>query len=428
MDKFEKQIKDALNNYEAPYDASHWTSLNKKLGQPKSTLYKWIGGTAAILAIAVLGYYVADNYQSTNKTPIATHTNKDELTTIQQNDEIIEINQIVSDANHSESITPHSDINSETNNNSNPAQSNIQNQQNINNQMINDNDDLNHFNNENTSIKPSSNINYPSTSDESINPEQAKAEVVIDGFAKCLNESFEIRPSVPKQKAIYQWDLGDGTIVNANFVNHTYSKAGNYKITLTLKDIKTQEVVKKSEPVEVTVYDQPQANFTYEFSNGVMPFVVFKNNTDVPTTSWEIVGVTSANTQNFEYSFKHKGDYVVKLTTVNENGCSSTTTQVISIEKDYNLLAPNAFSPNGDNLNDFFIPKALPLLNQPFTMLIYNRQGNLIYETNDANKPWDGINFRDGVPASDGVYVWIVQLKNDKGEIETYQGQITITR
>ena len=102
--------------------------------------------------------------------------------------------------------------------------------------------------------------------------------------------------------------------------------------------------------------------------------------------------------------------------------------QIYAIEKDYNLLAPTAFSPNEDNLNDFFIPKALPVLNLPFTMTIYDRQGKMVYQTSDANQPWNGLCTKDQVPAPDGVYIWVVQLTTESGEVELYQDQVTIAK
>jgi gliding motility-associated-like protein len=425
MDKFDKRIKDALNNYEAPYDATHWSSLNKKMASPKSTLFKWIGGAAAIVVIAVTGYYLMDtnsispkNISSHQKQSVTgdSKINLDNKTSFEE--------EIVTEStNDSQSSQINKQINNHTSDNNviDKDSKSQNNQYNINN-MENQGDS------DHKVITPHSNTNSNAKSNQSISPELAKAVVVVDNSTKCLNEAFEFTPSVPKQNAIYQWDLGDGTVTNANYINHTYNKAGTYSITLTLRDLKTNEVIKVSEPVDVTVLDIPQASFSYEFSNGVMPLVKFKNNTDNVTSKWDILGVGTFNTQDFEYTFKHKGEYIVKLTTTNENGCKTTSTQVITIEKDYNLLAPNAFSPNGDNLNDYFIPKALPLLNLPFTMLVYDRQGNLIFETKDANKPWDGVNFKTGAPASDGVYVWIVQLTNEYGDVETYQDQITITR
>jgi gliding motility-associated-like protein len=425
MDKFDQQIKDALNNYEAPYDASHWTSLNKKMNTPKSILYKWIGGAATIAIIALTGYYLMD-INSVKPKNISSHQKQnviDDTKTIVDNNSSVEEKNVTEPINDSQLNQINTQSPNQTSNN-NVIDDDVKPQNN----QFNINDKGNHNDSDDNIITPHSNTNSDTPSNQSISPKLAKAVVVVDNNTKCLNEAFEFRPSVPKQNAIYQWNLGDGTIVNANYINHTYNKPGTYKITLTLKDLKSNEIIKISEPVEVNALEIPQSSFSYEFSNGVMPTVKFKNNTDDVSSKWEILGVGTFNTQDFEYTFKHKGEYVVKLTTTNENGCKTTSSQVVKIEKDYSLLAPNAFSPNGDNLNDYFIPKALPLLNLPFTMLVYDRQGNLIFETNDSNKPWNGINFKTGVPATDGVYVWIVQLTNENGEIETYQDQITITR
>ncbi len=424
MDKFDKHIKNALSDYEATYDASHWADLNKQLGTPKSTLYKWIGGTAAILTFAILGYYLF-NHNSIQD---------DNKITVQQNNNKVDVvkNDIEKNINNTSKDKNVVDIEQSNSSNSNHHNS-------INDKLV---EDDNGKTNENTTThQNNSSIDTENGSsneiDESgsktseiggVKPKIIVSEIVVDDNSKCLNESVEFSPSIPNQNVIYSWDLGDGTTVVGNYVNHKYQKAGNYNVVLTLKDVQTNEVIEQSQPVEVTISEIPQASFTYEFSNGVMPLVAFKSNTENNNIQWEIIGEATANTPSFEYVFKHKGDYVVKLTTTNENGCSSTSTQVITIDNDYNLLSPNAFSPNGDNLNDYFIPKALPLLNLPFTMLIYDRQGNLLYQTKDANKPWDGNKFRDGTPAPDGVYVWVVQLTNEKGELENYQGQITITR
>jgi len=422
MDKFDKHIKNALSNYEATYDDSHWADLNKKLGAPKSTLYKWIGGVAAVLVIAVVGNYLFNNnsLQDDNKTIV--HQNNDNVDAVKKNN-VKNINNtpkenttVEIEHSNSSNSNHHNSINDQQleDDNSNVNTTNHQNNSSIDTEKGNVND-------VNESASKTSNIG-------SGKPKILTSEIIVDDNSKCLNESVEFSPSVPNQNVIYTWDLGDGTTVVGNYVNHKYQKAGNYNVVLTLKDVHTNEVIEQSQPVEVVISEIPQASFSYEFSNGVMPLVAFKSNTENNNVQWEILGETTANTPSFEYVFKHKGEYVVKLTTTNENGCSSTSTQVITIDNDYNLLSPNAFSPNGDNLNDYFIPKALPLLNLPFTMLIYDRQGNLLYQTTDANKPWDGNKFNDGTPAPDGVYVWVVQLTNEKGELENYQDQITITR
>src|SRR5690606_34222460 len=105
-----------------------------------------------------------------------------------------------------------------------------------------------------------------------------------------------------------------------------------------------------------------------------------------------------------------------------------TIQKPIVIENDYNLLAPTAFAPNGDGNYDNFIPQALLLMDVDFTMVIYDKGGLLMYQTNNAYMPWDGTNVNDNSPAANGAYVWMVQYKNANGETEMYQGQVIITR
>jgi len=438
MDKFEKIIKDSVEGYEAPYSADAWQSLNKAMGPSKAVILKWIAGSAAVIALIAVGY----NLMSTNNTVAhsSTNQNNNANTSEQSNVKHTTTNNIASntvESNNSTSIS-----NSKTNNlnNTNSVIDNVGttdidgSPSNTNNTLDITTIEIDEVDN----ITPLDYIGDELVIDESdMVPQHNKAfyrplyiaKVIVDNTTKCKSESFEFTPSVPKQKAIYEWNLGDGTIKTGGYINHKYESAGNYTVTLTLKDTKTNKVVKQSEGIDVNVLSVPQSDFSFEHSNGILPNTIFKANSKPQTNiQWEIVGLESNNRNEFNYSFKRKGDYVVKLTTTAENGCSTTARQVISIKKDYNLLAPTAFSPNGDYLNDEFIPKALPLLNLPFTMTIYDRQGKMVYQTTDANSPWDGLYTKDGISAPNGVYIWIVQLTNENGAIEQYQDQITIAR
>ena len=111
----------------------------------------------------------------------------------------------------------------------------------------------------------------------------------------------------------------------------------------------------------------------------------------------------------------------------NKNGCTSSHTESINIEEDYNLLAPNAFTPNGDPTNNNWFPRALDVLDYSFTMNIYSKNGKLVYTTKHKT-PWDGQDQNSGETCQEGFYIWHVLLTNENGEKEEYQGHIYLAR
>ena len=89
---------------------------------------------------------------------------------------------------------------------------------------------------------------------------------------------------------------------------------------------------------------------------------------------------------------------------VNKNNCyASDTIQFILCEPPLNIWIPNAFTPNGDGINDVFKIETINKI-QEFRMLIFNRWGQLIFESNNPHKGWDGK--CDGTTVQEGVYCW----------------------
>ena len=83
---------------------------------------------------------------------------------------------------------------------------------------------------------------------------------------------------------------------------------------------------------------------------------------------------------------------------------------------------PNAFSPNGDGINDVWRIKYLEFYSEA-TVQIFNRYGQLVYLTTGYNVPWDG-NFK-GTPLPVGTYYYIINPKNGR---EIMKGSVTIVR
>ena len=117
------------------------------------------------------------------------------------------------------------------------------------------------------------------------------------------------------------------------------------------------------------------------------------------------------------------GTYYV---TVTINGCEASDTLVV--KNDCYLDIPNVFTPNGDGLNDYFFPRNyLSKGLSTFSMNIYNRWGQLIFETNSTDGAgWDG-KFNE-TEQPEGVYIYVIDATFIDGQKEHRQGNVTLLR
>ena len=119
------------------------------------------------------------------------------------------------------------------------------------------------------------------------------------------------------------------------------------------------------------------------------------------------------------------------VTAISQDGCEAPASIVVVVKgypiEDFNI--PNAFTPNGDGINDCFgLRKAN--LNNPFQFKIYNRWGNLVYYSSPYNNDWNGtvnrgttIDGKDGkVPV--GTYFYIIKL--NEGDKPPFKGYIDV--
>ncbi|MEZ4938740.1 MAG: PKD domain-containing protein [Crocinitomicaceae bacterium] len=247
-------------------------------------------------------------------------------------------------------------------------------------------------------------------------------EGMVCQFTPKQNESY---------KGDYIWDFGDGTYSKERNPVHKYNREGNYVVKLALRSEINNEVISDQAQEYITVYANPKADFEIEESsvNAAIPEFDFINMTNSGTDwTWDFGDNSGSVKKDPSHTYRKKGIYKVTLTAQNDFGCQSKVTKNITVEDDYNLLAPTGFTPNGDGLNDNFIPKALEIMNAEFTMSIYHKNGQMYYKTNQVSRPWDGRYMMDNQNAPAGAYVWVVQLKNKNGETEVYRGSVTLLR
>ena len=119
-------------------------------------------------------------------------------------------------------------------------------------------------------------------------------------------------------------------------------------------------------------------------------------------------------------------DYIVKLIVQNNLGCFDTASKQIIKAKSCYITVPSAFTPNGDGINDYLYPlNAYKATNLQFR--VYNRYGQLVFETRDWTKKWDGT--INGKPQDTGTFVWMLQYTDiDSGKKYFLKGTTVLIR
>ena len=144
---------------------------------------------------------------------------------------------------------------------------------------------------------------------------------------------------------------------------------------------------------------------------------------------WQFGDGSTSTLQVPTHVYKKKGDYAVSLIVTNAIGCTDRTERMVRIKEDYNLLAAPAFSPNGDGVEEHFMPEALKTLERRFRMTIHDpATGALMYETSDLKRPWNGRVNGVGAPCATGDYVWMVEMKDGEALGGTYTGTVSLLR
>lgn len=229
------------------------------------------------------------------------------------------------------------------------------------------------------------------------------------------------------------WDLGDGTTsTELVYVNHVYTGVGCFDVSLTVTSLNgcTSTVVV---PGMVCSYAVPAASFTAnpQPTNLLNPTVNFTNtSTDGDTYLWSFGTLGSSTDPNPSFTFPsdEPGEYDVCLFVTTVNGCSQLNCQKIVINSYLTVYVPNAFTPNGDGVNEVFIPVLDGYDATDYEFMIFDRWGEQLWTSDTPNEGWDGT-YKDGTIVPDGVYVWKLKAKDIGTKEESiYKGHVTILR
>jgi gliding motility-associated-like protein len=224
------------------------------------------------------------------------------------------------------------------------------------------------------------------------------------------------------------WNFGDSNTSTLQNPSHIYDVAGTYDVTLIVASTgNCRDTITKVG--YISAYPQVTADFT------VNPGVTdeFQRNitfTDQSTGganiwNWNFGNGTTGIVQNPVVAYQDTGTFIITLVANNQYNCPDTAFGTVRINPVSTFYVPNAFSPNGDGINDYFGGTGTNI--KTYELLIFNRWGNLIYNTDDMLKPWDGRYKGDGQVLID-TYIYQIKTTNVLNEEKIYRGTATIVK
>jgi gliding motility-associated-like protein len=230
------------------------------------------------------------------------------------------------------------------------------------------------------------------------------------------------------------WFISDGQIfLNQPAIQTQPMPAGNY----TVKVITTSPQGCVDSAVFhqfLTVYPLPKADFIWN-PNPVKVFdtnVKFKNtSTHASSYDWYIVGASpnysSEENPAVKYPEGVEGTYDVMLIATTIHGCKDTIIKQVAVQPEVLVFVPNTFTPDGDEFNQNWHISIEGVDVFDFVVSVYNRWGEVIWQSKDVHAAWDGT--YNGSIVQDGTYTWVITAK-DKNNDNHYRwtGYVNVLR
>ncbi len=189
--------------------------------------------------------------------------------------------------------------------------------------------------------------------------------------------------------------------------------------------------------VQVTVLNSPGPTADFSAHPNVLTImdgpVSFIDNSSGTIINWQWNfgdGSPNGSGKEINHDFNNIGTYLVTLIITDNNGCIDTTMDTIKVKDIFTFYVPNAFSPDGDGFNDYFSPEGINWDTDHFEMYIFDRWGNLIYQTKTVGEKWNGTINNNGTQDDMlvGAYVYQIIVKELEGPRHQYIGKVTLVR
>jgi gliding motility-associated-like protein len=230
----------------------------------------------------------------------------------------------------------------------------------------------------------------------------------------------------------YLWHFGDGQTETTtdSAVSHVYAP-GEYVARLQVLDALSG--CRTNAFSHLTIHPKPIAYFSFDPDSVPVADgkIYFRDESDsnggmITNWSWSFGDGETSIDPIVTHRYLNSGVFNVDLLVTNKFGCTDTASSTVKILPEYIFFAPNAFSPNGDGLNDVFQPYLDGIIPEKYQLDIYNRWGQLVFQSSDYLQGWDGK--VDGQFADVGAYVYFLKVTTNRNKETTSSGTFMLIK
>ncbi|WP_027420238.1 PKD domain-containing protein [Crocinitomix catalasitica] len=232
----------------------------------------------------------------------------------------------------------------------------------------------------------------------------------------------------------YLWNFGDGATSIVENPTHIYDRTGTFDITLTITSAAGCENTTSYNDY-INVIDKPIADFSYEVgenSGGFTNVHFFNSSSFSESYNWTFDDGGISNLEHPENIYNTSNgrlNYQVQLIAENYLGCKDSILKEVIIDEALIYFIPNAFTPDGDTYNEYFTPVFTSGYDPyDFHMTIYNRWGEMIFESFNSAYGWNGTYGNLGIVES-GIYIWKIEFGSSISDEKIYtEGTVTLLK
>lgn len=222
------------------------------------------------------------------------------------------------------------------------------------------------------------------------------------------------------------WLFSDGTRTNTENPVKTFNTPGTYTVRLIARDPNTCNKIDTSDFYDIIVSEKPLANFSWQPNPPVSntPTSFFNLTSGAIRYLWNFGDGTNSTEVNPTHQYISAGEFDAQLIAYNQYDCPDTVTLKIRSLIDPLLDVPNAFTPNRNGENAIVSVKGFGIGKMDWK--IYNRWGQLVFQSNTISQGWDGI-FKGKLQPMD-VYTYTLDVEFTDGRKYRKTGDITLIR